>query len=150
MACASFVVVSALAPFNHYPAYVTANAASNVNVPDTNSANNGQSSANSTTLRPPTTTKAAYDQYCKGRADNYSAAEPGTKCRRYFRCHSSSLRTSGQKSPSIYLCPGKLVFNGQKCVLPSEYQCQNTTISTVQTTNHSVEVKTAEVSVVHC
>ena len=126
MACASFVVVSALAPFNHYPAYVSSSS-----VPDVSQL------ALSSTARPPTTT-APYEHYCKGRPDNYSAVEPGTKCRRYFRCHSPRI---GQKSPSIYLCPGKLVFNGQKCVHTSEYQCQNATQFIQSPTQAPVDTK---------
>lgn len=56
--------------------------------------------------------------HCRGQPDNYSAAEPGSKCRRYFRCNNNGRQ-------SIYLCPGKLVFNGQRCVHPTEFHCNN-------------------------
>lgn len=59
--------------------------------------------------------------HCRGQPDNYSAAEPGSKCRRYFRCNNNGRQ-------SIYLCPGKLVFNGQRCVHPSEFHCHNSSV----------------------
>lgn len=59
--------------------------------------------------------------YCRGQPDNYAAVEPASKCRRYFRC--------ANNSKSVYLCPGKLVFNGQRCVHPSDYQCHNSSIA---------------------
>ena len=51
------------------------------------------------------------DHDCRDRPDGYSAPVPGSKCRRYYRC--------GQKEASIYLCPGKNVFDGHRCVPPT-------------------------------
>ena len=55
------------------------------------------------------------DGWCQDRADNFAAADLTSKCRRYFRC------IGGRKS--VYLCPGKTVFNGQRCVHPADFSC---------------------------
>lgn len=99
------VLVASLAPFHHYPTESTANGGNYV-------------VQRTSTSSPRLTTTNSVD-YCRGQADNYAAAEPGSKCRRYFRCNGTTR---------IYLCPGKLVFNGHKCVHPSEYSCHNNTI----------------------
>lgn len=51
------------------------------------------------------------DHDCAGRPDGFSAPLPGSKCRRYYRC--------GPKEASVYLCPGKNVFDGHRCVPPT-------------------------------
>lgn len=84
---------------------------------------------------------------CFDKPDNYTAIEPGTKCRRYFRC-------SGGARQSVYLCPGKLVFNGQRCVHPSDFDCtsQSPTTQTVRSSSPSppVDVKRPEVNQTIC
>lgn len=53
---------------------------------------------------------------CDGRVDGYyQDAESG--CRSYFYC------ASGLKA--TYVCPGKALFDGQRCVEPETYQCPN-------------------------
>jgi hypothetical protein len=51
---------------------------------------------------------------CDGRADGYyQDGESG--CRSYFYC------AGGMKA--IYVCPGKSIFDGQRCVEPEVYTC---------------------------
>lgn len=59
---------------------------------------------------------------CRSKPDNYALADYGAKCRRYYRCSSPSAVTA-----SVYLCPGKLIFNGSRCVPSSDYICNNST-----------------------
>ena len=54
---------------------------------------------------------------CDGRADGYyQDGESG--CRSYFYC------AGGMKA--IYVCPGKSIFDGQRCVEPEVYTCPYT------------------------
>lgn len=81
--------------------------------------NNNNSFGNN---KPNAIVHTSLDDLCKGRPVDYAAPEPGSKCRRYFRCTASS-------STSVYLCPGKTLFNGDKCVNPTEFICINDTLA---------------------
>lgn len=70
---------------------------------------------------------------CQGRPDDYAAAQVGFKCRRYYRCNR-------QQGVSIYLCPGKQVFNGHRCVSPSEHVCDDNQVI-VNTPSNEVYIK---------
>ena len=113
---------SCLAPFNNY----------GVSSSNSNSSNGGASnvihplaSRVMTPINPVTSTITILD--CRSKPDNYAVADYATKCRRYYRC-TSSLITSA----SVYLCPGKLVFNGSRCVPSTEYLCLNSTSTVVE------------------
>ena len=122
-------LVASLAPFHHYQA--TGENTSNGNHVVHQRTSTYSPVMTTTALR--FTTNNPVD-YCRGQAENYAAAEPGSKCRRYFRCN-------GAARPSIYLCPGKLVFNGQRCVHPSEYNCHHNSTS-IESSNTSLPIPT--------
>ena len=81
------------------------------------------------------------DGDCTGRPDNWSAADAASKCRRYYRC------VAGKKS--VYLCPAKNVFNGERCVPPAQHECaaaSTTTAAAVSTTPTAVTAPPIESS----
>ena len=112
--------VSCLAPFNNY----------GVSISSSNGSIN--SSGTSANVIPPlggrviATINPTPAPDCRSKPDNYAMADYGAKCRRYYRCSSSAAVTA-----SVYLCPGKLVFNGSRCVPSSDYVCNNSTTAVI-------------------
>lgn len=131
MLTSSLLVSCTLAPFHHHSS-IHPGLHGHTNPTDGGSSNVVTSASQTSHVGPSITTTATMARdlvryttaspidYCRAQPDNYAAVEPGSKCRRYFRC--------ANYSKSVYLCPGKLVFNGQRCVHPSDYQCHNSSI----------------------